>query len=231
MNPELFTSNIVTNLSVFEEFYRKNNAYNDNFKSWSIKKQDALVLANIVRCVKPLTSLVIGLYKGLSSLIILDEIKQNQNNILYGIDPFFENYIAGNNYHSDYKKAIDHFDKNRQIVTLRGFATIPGPEAHNLTKTNESKNKSLWNKIDEIPSNLDFCFIDGDHDFEIAKKDFFSCLKKLNAGGVIALHDIYDPLWQHHLQKLEDIINNLKRVSYFPIQTGANGMGIIIKKD
>ena len=84
--------------------------------------------------------------------------------------------------------------------------------------------------MDTIPSKFDFCFIDGDHNFEIVRKDFFSSLKKLNNGGIIALHDIYDPLWRPHLQKLEKIIDGLANMSYFPIQTGDNGIGVCMKR-
>ena len=177
MDLNLLTEYRKTNFLEFKEFYKRNNSYDENFEVWSIKEKDALVLANIVHYLKPKTSLIVGLYKGLSSLIILDEIKENPTNKLYGIDPFFENYIVGDNYYSDYRKAINHFDENNQLITIKGFSTIPGPEANTLSKSHESKDRSLCYKIDKIPSKFDFCFIDGDHDFEIARKDFFSSLK------------------------------------------------------
>jgi len=37
--------------------------------------------------------------------------------------------------------------------------------------------------------NIDMAFIDADHCFESAKKDFLNCYKRLNDGGIIVLHD------------------------------------------
>ena len=43
-----------------------------------------------------------------------------------------------------------------------------------------------------VPDELDFLFIDGSHTFESARSDYKYWVKKLRAGGVLAIHDIYD---------------------------------------
>ena len=40
---------------------------------------------------------------------------------------------------------------------------------------------------------IDMAFIDADHKYESAKKDFENCLSRLNPGGIILMHDV-DPI-------------------------------------
>lgn len=44
--------------------------------------------------------------------------------------------------------------------------------------------------IKELPNNMDFIYIDGNHKYEYVKKDVELCYKKLRKGGILAGHDI-----------------------------------------
>ena len=44
----------------------------------------------------------------------------------------------------------------------------------------------------DIQDNLDLVFIDGSHTFESARNDYASWKNKIRAGGILAIHDIYD---------------------------------------
>jgi len=44
----------------------------------------------------------------------------------------------------------------------------------------------------DIQDNLDLVFIDGSHTFESARNDYASWKDKIRAGGILAIHDIYD---------------------------------------
>lgn len=50
--------------------------------------------------------------------------------------------------------------------------------------------KTSTEAVSEIPDNLDFVYIDGDHSYKHAKEDMINYYKKLKSGGVLAGHDI-----------------------------------------
>jgi len=47
--------------------------------------------------------------------------------------------------------------------------------------------------VKDIPNNLDFVYIDGNHDYKFVKEDLENYYKKLKIGGILAGHDIYMP--------------------------------------
>jgi hypothetical protein len=91
---------------------------------------------------------------------------------IYLIDPYLSFKIGNKNYHysmTDFKIAKRN---------LRGFG---------------NKIVWIWKKskyaIDEIPNNLDFVYIDGNHSYEYVKDDIESYFPKLKKGGVIGGDD------------------------------------------
>jgi predicted O-methyltransferase YrrM len=59
---------------------------------------------------------------------------------------------------------------------------------------------------------LDFCFIDGSHEYEDVKKDIQAYLKKVKKGGILAGHD-YDSIWAGVIKAVDEILGNVKIIN------------------
>jgi predicted O-methyltransferase YrrM len=46
---------------------------------------------------------------------------------------------------------------------------------------------------DQIPADLDFCFVDGDHSWSGIDTDWKIVVEKLTPGGIVCLHDVFVP--------------------------------------
>jgi len=87
--------------------------------------------------------------------------------------------------------------------------------------------------------NIDMVFIDADHSFESAKRDFINCYNLLNDGGIIIMHDT-DPESDHLFSSgycgdsykivsfLED---NFQNVNVLTLPITEAGLSIITKKN
>lgn len=51
--------------------------------------------------------------------------------------------------------------------------------------------KTSEQAVGEIPNNLDFVYIDGDHSYEMVKQDIVNYYPKVRVGGVIGGHDFF----------------------------------------
>jgi hypothetical protein len=126
---------------------------------------------------RPINILEIGVYRGSTlSLFSLISSKLNIQSKIHGISPFtsandsVSQYIDDIDYYSD---VINNFNSlNINLPNLHvGFSTD--------VKMIEFINSNLW----------DLIFIDGNHDYEIVKSDFYNCSKNLKQGGIIVLDD------------------------------------------
>lgn len=73
--------------------------------------------------------------------------------------------------------------------------------------------KMSWDAVDEIPDNLDFIYIDGNHSYEYVKKDILLYYPKIKTGGVFGGHDYYNQGEAREVKKAVDewvAENNLK---------------------
>jgi len=59
---------------------------------------------------------------------------------------------------------------------------------------------------------LDFCFIDGSHEYEDVKKDIQAYLKKVKKGGILAGHD-YDSLWDGVVKAVDETLGDVKIIN------------------
>jgi predicted O-methyltransferase YrrM len=95
---------------------------------------------------------------------------------VHGISPFtpagdsVSKYQQGIDYHSDTLANFEHFQLPRPNL-LRAYST--DAEAVKLIQSRP------WDMI----------YIDGNHDYEIARKDWEACSQAIKAGGVIVLDD------------------------------------------
>lgn len=210
--------------------YREKGFYNSMFYDFSIKQYEAEILVNEIKKIAPKNILIIGTFKGLSSLVVLGETERAKCKI-YCIDPFFDTYYAGDGYGEVYHQMITHHDIYRRIITINGFATTPGKEAIELTRDSSMVfNPEKWFMIDTLNAKFDLVFIDGDHSFENALNDFIKSCKLLSLGGTILIHDICDKLWTDELGKLLDFIKKIPTFQLREYRDGINGMAVVKRR-
>ncbi len=191
------------------------------FYKWSIKQEDAQVLFDVTKELNPKKIAVIGVFKGVSSHVIIQAL--DSFDTMYNIDPFFDGYIAGDNYELCYRDSIKDVAKGK-IVTLKGYASTKGPET--ITFANEVKDVPE-HMISNISCDLDLCFIDGDHNYPVCLHDFQEVWPKMRKGGKVVLHDTIS--WKHTIDKLLDYIRNLPDAS-LELHPGIDGVGVVTKK-
>jgi len=108
----------------------------------------------------------IGVWKGDNAKMILDTLNIKK---LYLIDPY-----------------IGETRKNDKAIALKKLRLYDDKCNFIFKKSSEA--------IFEIPFNVDFVYIDGNHDYDFVKNDINLYFKKIRKGGIIAGHDfdIYD---------------------------------------
>ncbi|HZF02481.1 MAG TPA: class I SAM-dependent methyltransferase [Methylomirabilota bacterium] len=125
----------------------------------------------------PESFLEIGVYRGQTlSLAALLARHFKLNCFVQGVSPFssagdaVSKYLQGLDYYEDTLKSFAHFD-------------LPNPALLKAFSTDEA----AQNLIASRP--WSFIYIDGNHDYEIAKQDWKLCSAHLSAGGIIVLDD------------------------------------------
>jgi len=123
---------------------------------------------------KDLIGAEIGIRYGGHSLTILKHLPMKR---LYLIDPQ-QGYDGIDGYHR------------------RGFKEIRKGLKRNLNAYSDKLvfiRKMSENAVDDIPDNMDFIYIDGNHDYEYVKKDVDMYYPKIKKGGVLCGHDFQLP--------------------------------------
>ena len=68
-----------------------------------------------------------------------------------------------------------------------------GVDINPVSLNGEIHKKTTDEFFETFNDKIDMAFIDADHKYESAKKDFENCLSRLNYGGIILMHDV-DPI-------------------------------------
>jgi predicted O-methyltransferase YrrM len=131
----------------------------------NISREEAETLYSAVRSIQPLRSLEIGLAHGISALAILAAIAANGSGHHYVIDPFQRNYA----------------NCGEAMIALAGLA-----DRHTFLERFPEE------AIPQLPR-LQFAFIDSSHLFDFTIMEFVLVDKKLDVGGIVALHDLWMP--------------------------------------
>ena len=124
---------------------------------------------------KEIIAVEIGTHKGYNAKSILKELNVMK---LYLIDPYEE--------YSDYTNSEPNADQQ----------LLSNAERIAIKKLKKFKHKIIWLKkysddaVDDVVDNIDFVYIDGNHEYEYVIKDMENYYKKLNVGGILAGHDI-----------------------------------------
>jgi len=112
----------------------------------------------------------IGVYEGVNTAIIAYQILGEGK--LYAIDPFFKGKL-GISYHEEIAK--NQIKKNNLVDKV---VFVP---------------KLSFDALADVPDNIDFIFVDGDHSYEGIKRDWELFSSKIKQGGIVALHDTSVP--------------------------------------
>lgn len=111
----------------------------------------------------------IGTLRGLNAVSIVQNLNIKQ---LYLVDPYIlydDGINAYQNRTKDYKIAQQNVKAFKDKVTF-------------VTKKSEDA-------VDDIPNDLDFVYIDGNHSYEYVKKDIEMYYPKVKPGGILGGHD------------------------------------------
>jgi predicted O-methyltransferase YrrM len=152
----------------------------------------------------------IGVYEGVNTVIIAEQL--SSGGLLYAIDPFFKGKL-GFCYHEKIAKNL-------------------------LVKNKLSNNVNLIKKLsfdasEEIPDDIDFMFVDGDHSIEGIKKDWELYAIKIKPDGFIALHDTSIPAHDGSVSELGSykyFNSHIKYDKRFSIVETVDSLNILKKK-
>lgn len=142
-----------------------------------------------------LVGVEIGVYKGLNALEMLQNLPLKK---LYLIDPYLE--------YPEYKdpcwnvKSQKDFDKYWYI-------------AHENLKDYNVEFVRQKSQDAEIPDNLDFVYIDGNHSYEYTKADIDKYYTKLKIGGVLS-GDNYNQDYQGVINAVDELCILIKSTLY-----------------
>lgn len=131
----------------------------------------------LVQELRPKTFLEIGVYRGqVLSLVSLLQGILKINGTVTGISPFLPTGDSVSRYRSD-------VDYREDTIKNFQYFKLPDPELIKAFSTDKSAS-------DKIRSGKwDAIYIDGNHDYEVAKQDWEICAQNLNRGGIIVLDD------------------------------------------
>jgi predicted O-methyltransferase YrrM len=118
---------------------------------------------------KNLVGVEIGVYFGENSKSILDNLDIKK---LYLVDPYEEGLVGIK------EKNAPQFIRNGAYSLL-----------HSHSSKIEWIKKKSQDAVEDVPDNLDFVYIDGDHSYEGAKRDIELYWPKIKEGGILAGHD------------------------------------------
>lgn len=123
----------------------------------------------------PVTVVEIGTFEGYNAESILKNLNVKK---MYIVDPYLE--------YEDYFTSEPEKTKLNLSVAQR--------KAKNRLK--KYSNKIVWirktsdDALKDIPKNVDFIYVDGNHEYEYVKKDMENYYEKIGSKGILAGHDI-----------------------------------------
>lgn len=149
---------------------------------------------------KELIAVEIGTCYGYNAKSILNNLNISK---LYLVDPYkdYDNLTDDNGDLSKAKiNAHKLINEDERVVWIEEFSS---------------------KAADNIPNNLDFVYIDGNHSYDFVKRDIEVYYNKLKCGGVLAGHDIENGYCKEHDGIVKAVmefalINNLKLYIHAP---------------
>lgn len=129
-----------------------------------------------------LTICEIGSWLGKSSYVLSKAIEDKKGASLYCIDPFdgsgdsASEFIYGQEKNSSDKTLLDRFKSNMEKHGVLGMINILKGHSFEIIKNFDKE--------------IDFLFIDGNHDYESVLQDYKDWSPHIKIGGYIAFHDV-----------------------------------------
>jgi predicted O-methyltransferase YrrM len=125
----------------------------------------------------PRDILEIGVYRGQTlSLFMLLSRKLGYEANIHGISPFTS---AGDNV-SNYLEELDYYN---DVIENFKYFKLALPDLHKGFSTDMAMEKVIQSQL------WDLIYIDGNHEYKVAKQDFNICSKNLRKGGLLVLDD------------------------------------------
>ena len=88
---------------------------------------------------------------------------------------------------------IDNFEKGRLGICYSKLVALFWLRKKSISKKVKLIEKLSSEAVDDVPDNIDFIFIDGDHSWNGIHNDWVNWSPKIKQGGIIALHDTSVP--------------------------------------
>jgi len=129
----------------------------------------------------------IGVRYGENAVFLLDALDIE---ILYLIDP----YDAYEEYQEDWNNQMMTEAENTAKEKVGAFGNVKF-----IKKYSE-------NAVADLPENLDFVYIDGNHEYEYVKSDITSYWPIVKEGGILAGHD-YTQSWPGVVEAVDEFAN------------------------
>lgn len=131
-------------------------------------KTHYFVLYSLARLCKPVDAVEIGSRRGGSAMWICRALEENDQGTLHCIDPFVAKHGGAPGF-------LGHFHRNMEQLGL----------SHRIKMVN----KFSVDALSDIPAEIDFLFIDGDHSYEGCNSDIMNYVPRVRPEGVVAIHD------------------------------------------
>ena len=144
----------------------------------------------------------IGVYKAEHAESLLNHLDIKQ---LFLVDPY--------KLYAKYKEGEAHYGVDQDPLNLA--------KEEAMQRLSRYSNKVSWifkkssDALDEIPDEIDFVYIDGNHEENFVREDILIYYPKIRQGGVIGGHDFYNGFCREHdgvIQAVNSftVQNNLK---------------------
>tara|TARA_B110000977_G_C10998571_1_gene462871 strand:- start:154 stop:714 length:561 start_codon:yes stop_codon:yes gene_type:complete len=141
---------------------------------------------------------------------IIEQMKDTQNCIFVGIDPFSGYY--GNSY--DPHRNIDLTD-HYNIVNNNISENNPNNHKYHLIK---GKSEDVVEDFENLNLEIDYLFIDGDHSYQGVMNDYNNYLKFVKKDGIIVFDNYNDSSWLEVTKAVNEILdsnNDIKLVEKY----------------
>lgn len=136
----------------------------------------------VLHCKNAKVAVEIGVFEGVNTALIAEHILDDGK--LYAIDPFF---------------------KGKFGICYSKLITLGYLKKKKVSKKIILIEKLSFDAVQEVPNNIDFIFIDGDHSWKGIEKDWNDWSFKLKTNGIIAMHDTVLSPVIHAKEKLDSM--------------------------
>ena len=159
--------------------------------NWSIHIERSIKVAYSTLPKTKMTCVEIGCFEGQGTNIMTKLLCSHEESKLYCIDPWEDVYVTGKKEYTDidhyfkdqYSRFLHNTNNNTHVIPMRGYSD---------------------NMIANLPNNIDFVYIDGDHSPLQVYKDGINMFPKMTSGGIIVFDDY---TWEHNGQSCGDGID------------------------